>query len=318
MTGLNKLILQTARALGQETSAAIAGGMDRTDAMHAAFDEVMKNPDLVELASRNEKPRQGRDDVPPVGFGDILPFLPSLGLAWAESGFPTIEIGQRLAASLVCTSVPGDLLGDISPPWRCFVLRAPEDLLPDIEFTIVLFPRPHEFRREISTYTFGRNYVDFGHEPTMADLAYKFLDRDWVFSGTVSDHTQVIARQLAMIGRLIVGTCIEMDSPHQITETNRRSGSHVKRDKRGEPTNWTIKLTRPVRADMRDAVRSYLSGERRGAMSTQHMVRGHHKQQTCGHGGAERKWIHVEPYWRGDPDAPIAVRPHTVQRAARP
>lgn len=40
--------------------------------------------------------------------------------------------------------------------------------------------------------------------------------------------------------------------------------------------------------------------------------RGHHKRQAHGTGGLLRKWIHVEPYWRGGEDAPIAVKTHKV------
>lgn len=48
------------------------------------------------------------------------------------------------------------------------------------------------------------------------------------------------------------------------------------------------------------------------------MVRGKraHRAATTsarhGTGGLLRKWIHVEPYWRGGEDAPIAVKTHKV------
>ena len=29
---------------------------------------------------------------------------------------------------------------------------------------------------------------------------------------------------------------------------------------------------------------------------------------------ADRRWIHVEPYWRGPEDAPIALRSHKLTR----
>lgn len=65
-------------------------------------------------------------------------------------------------------------------------------------------------------------------------------------------------------------------------------------------------------ADAEHPFCDYVAGRRGGKLSTQHMVRGHYKMQRHGEGGAQRKWIHVEPYWRGDENAPIAVRSHVL------
>ena len=54
------------------------------------------------------------------------------------------------------------------------------------------------------------------------------------------------------------------------------------------------------------------SGARRSAPSVQTLVRGHWKHQPHGKGRSERKYIFVEPYWRGPEDAPITVRPHAL------
>lgn len=299
------------RVCGQLASSGIAEGLSRKDALHRCLMEIAKRSDVDEWLRNN--PGHAPDET---GFGGIsakklIEMMPSLGLAWAESGFPSVEIGHRLAASFVCTSVPKEHADGVRPPWRCFLLRAPLELLPEFGSALVLFPRDDEVARPIFWYRFGVRFFGITYEDTLGSFAYPNLEKEFIYQAPETDEVRFLARQNAMFGRLLVGTCIEMDRPNPIVESNRgTSGSKGKR--RGDPTNWTIKLTRPVRVDMRDAVRSYLRGERHGAMRTQHVVRGHHKRQVCGSGLQDRKWIHVEPYWRGDPDAPIAVRAHKL------
>lgn len=76
-----------------------------------------------------------------------------------------------------------------------------------------------------------------------------------------------------------------------------------------------VRLTRDVKVDCRQHVRDYIRGASDRTLSVQHMVRGHWKMQKHGEGGAQRKFIHVEPYWRGPDDAPIALRNHVLTGA---
>lgn len=36
------------------------------------------------------------------------------------------------------------------------------------------------------------------------------------------------------------------------------------------------------------------------------------REISAGEDLTERKFIHIEPYWRGDPDSPIALRTHLL------
>lgn len=66
-----------------------------------------------------------------------------------------------------------------------------------------------------------------------------------------------------------------------------------------------------VRVDCRSWVGDYVAGNGT-KVGVQFLVRGHHKRQVCGRGRVDRKWIHIEPYWKGDRDAPIAQRTHRI------
>ena len=68
-----------------------------------------------------------------------------------------------------------------------------------------------------------------------------------------------------------------------------------------------------MRVDVREAVRGFVAGTRRTAPAVQVLVRGHWKRQAHGPAMAQRKMIHIEPYWRGPEDAPIAVRGHKLE-----
>ncbi len=258
----------------------------------------------------------------------------SLGLAWLESGFPTISVGSRLAASLMCTSLPKEHLGDVRPPWRCFSIQVPKGLLGDAaREVVVLFPRPEEDRHErsepsIQVFQFIEGIpAYYGREPSLVDWADLDLEKgadnfsvqdgvingrgSWVSSGWTSTPIGHESRVAVLVGRLIVGLCIEFDTPHLRDCIARGPKNQQGFNRRGEPTSWTFTLGRPTRADLTEAVRAYVGGSgTSGKLKIQHMVRGHRKRQVCGPDGTERQWIHVEPYWRGDPDAPIAVRPH--------
>jgi hypothetical protein len=80
------------------------------------------------------------------------------------------------------------------------------------------------------------------------------------------------------------------------------------------PTTQQYVVGKPVRLDLRMRVKEFIAkGEgSTGPMTIQTLVRGHWKNQRHGPAGKDRKFIHIEPYWRGPEDAPIAVRPHII------
>jgi hypothetical protein len=119
-------------------------------------------------------------------------------------------------------------------------------------------------------------------------------------------------RVAVLAARLVVGVCVLMTERAEFTERRVRMSSPLglfARRLGTDPESRLYTLCRPVRVDVRPSLDAFLRGTSR-TPTVQSLVAGHHKRQPYGPGGSERKWIYVEPYWRGPEDGPIAVRPH--------
>jgi hypothetical protein len=121
-------------------------------------------------------------------------------------------------------------------------------------------------------------------------------------------------RMLSVLGRLVLGAMIELDdpahkgrvargAPHGATGAKHRSGA--------VPSSWVFQIQREVKVDARPYVREYVEAGSR-SLKVQSFVRGHMKRQRHGPQGSLRKWIHIQPYWKGPEDAPVALRVHKV------
>lgn len=237
---------------------------------------------------------------------EVGAFMPGMLAAWAENGLPTIEVSHRLAASLACTSISKEAASALNLPWRCFRIHVPAGVFGDEPTNAwVLSARTGGIR----TVTFWGQFMDVGFEnglPDLADCSFVDTANDDEDPGAFEFDREAASRKSLLLGRLILGLCAELDAPH----TRDQIGDRAKRllePRTGPPKIWVTKVTRSVAFDLRPAVLRYLSGASGGTLSLQHVVRGHWKRQPHGAGRTARKWIHVEPYWRGDMNSPIAV-----------
>jgi hypothetical protein len=117
------------------------------------------------------------------------------------------------------------------------------------------------------------------------------------------------------IARVVVGALCELNG---VPPKRPRSVSTIKHERRGMPKAWHFQITRPVIVNFIEAARLYVRGERHGAF-LQRLVRGHWQHYWIGSKGGERRAVlkHKEPYWQGDPEAPIALRAHVLQGSER-
>lgn len=245
---------------------------------------------------------------------------PSFALAWAENAFSTVEPAHRLAASLMATTIPQEYVEDfVRMPWRCFGFQVPDRLLgKEAGFSLAL----HTHGGTVQTISLIGQQFHYGVEDSLAGWNSKIVESSVVpgivddgipadfFSPSAVDRT---ARVTELMGRLFLGVCTEM-SGHRQSEsgpstTNGREHTDRSQDRR---LTSTFKLTRDVNVDVRRAVRDYVEGRSTRQPSVQILVRGHWKMQVYGLGKADRKLIHVEPYWRGPEDGPVAVRAHKI------
>lgn len=243
---------------------------------------------------------------------------------WAKGAFPFVQLQDpKWAASLMATSIPPELAEQFESPWPAFRISIPQDLLTlERAGDADRVGRIMVMREEDGTWTivvYGSDLMVYVAGQTTANLcedipsaANKFEDPDLALSST--DR-----RCLRLVSRLVLGVCLAFDRAASTMRPKRvRTGGECRGRAVNDPILRRYILGRPVTVDARGYVRAYLSGETRGPVSVQSWIRGHWKSQPHGPGGTLRKFIHVEPYWRGPEDAPIAVRPHVLKGAPSP
>ncbi len=249
--------------------------------------------------------------------GPLAMFLPIFACRWAKCGFPVVRFGERLAASLMATRVAYDAVPDVALPWDCFAVVPPPDVL-SVQWAIVMKSQQTSEdppRNRIRTLVFSARHIEVWEESGIEGFADESAGSLGTVDGMRTDMPpEENLAEARLFGRLLLGACIELDQPkHRIVISNGPLPARARLARSPEPKAWTFQLTRDVRVDCREWVTSYLSGKEGKSASIQSLVRGHHKRQPCGPEGKDRKWIHVEPYWRGPEDAPIAVRSHVLQ-----
>lgn len=234
---------------------------------------------------------------------------------WAECGFPQIIIDDSLFASLALTSIPSELVPRAGLPWNYFIVRIPTAFQPVVP---ELGPRPVAYMQVCPARTPDGGLgpllllkpIDMKAAATcgLNALADALVEHDDIL---LFDHGKTVAfddSATLLLRRVFVGAILELDRSGCISSSVRPTG----RDGRGVPKAWTFRLTRAVRIDCRAALSDAIHGHGK-APTIQTLVRGHWKNQVHGPRATQRKLIHVEPYWRGPEDAPIAVRPHTLK-----
>ncbi|MCA9591395.1 MAG: hypothetical protein KC657_39135 [Myxococcales bacterium] len=260
-------------------------------------------------------------------FPELMPKMtadPSFGavvgwsVEWARCGFPRVEIGHRLCASLMATSMGAEVVADIVVPWRAFAILIPSGVL-----------AAEDAAGRLSHLTCAHAFHDRGKVRLIASA-----ENLSVWSGAARDITELgeagaaagkrpdfVAtpfdardlRALQMIDRLFLGVCALLSSPDEQKAIARRFGQTRNRRRASPvPKAWTYRLKRDVTFDARALVHDYVAGGGRSPTVQSH-VRGHWRRQHHGASLADVKWIQIEAYWRGPEDAAIAVRDHKVR-----
>lgn len=245
---------------------------------------------------------------------EFCALTPSFALAWAECGFPLIEPSHRLAASMMATSMPAEYVYEfVRMPWRCFAIHVHPGLIDD-EAALMFVINSRDNNR-IRALSFIGEHMTLGDESSIADWNSIVSEKIRIGKEEIDSTHHLYESSVAafnkvnLLGRLFVSVCAELNSQYASEHTAAKTRAQ---GRESEPRVVTHKLTRNVRVDVRRAVREYADGDSHKSPSVQVMVRGHWKLQPHGPGRAERKLLHIEPYWRGPDDAPIAVRSHIL------
>lgn len=258
-----------------------------------------------ESAMLGDRPSKNSDTAV-VEFPDML-------LRWTENGFPSIVTTHRLAASLMATQLSADVTGDIRMPWETFWVHIPDGLLTRLggsHMLWLLISQRDGSLKYIGAFSDGASVIGF--RQSLKD----FISDDPVLTGDPDSMVPMVddgdLRFNRLLGRLIAGICIELDQPKHVTIISNGPPKGKRPGRTGPPKSWTFTLGRDVRVDCREWVTRYLNGDDGTPLGVQSLVRGHHKRQAHGPSRSLRKWIHVEPYWRGPDDAPIVTRSHQL------
>lgn len=259
---------------------------------------------------------------------------------WAEGAYPTVEIGEKFAASLLVSSLSDEVLETVKMPWPGISIIVPGDILQVYEPTL---KKNVPIRRIFASVAVGRKYVTDGSLNAIAGnwqfigMATEALSL-WRFGVTPRgmllesdnmlldapkdglyefnmEHTDIDSRTAGLIGKLVVMTCVALTMKEMVTERVKPQGKKKKkRENKEGPSARFFTVGKPIVLDFRERVKSYMLGTRQSKeLNIQFMVAGHFKQQAFGEKRAQRKTIWIEPYWKGDETAAIPVRSHVVK-----
>jgi hypothetical protein len=243
---------------------------------------------------------------------------------WLLNGFPSVEVGHKLAAALMCTvPIPE---AELRSPWDAFLLHVPSGLCAPPgdsllgEFTHVL--AAHFSDNDVWTLLLAfSSGLMFPVSRRLDELIGVPAGADQVFGdGCVTSigraDEQYSERASTCAVRYFVNVCAAMADRANVQRVGKGNACEPFSESAPraavEPRGTTFRLGTPVRIDCREEVRAYLAGTRRNPAAVQWMVRGHWTHQPHGPERSLRRLQWIGPYWKGREGAPINLRPHTI------
>lgn len=139
-----------------------------------------------------------------------------------------------------------------------------------------------------------------------SDLGYT----RWETQPTVSSDE----RSEKMARALILATCLYLSGDPREREQRASEGGVTVRERKSKvregddlPQYTSYEVQSSIRINLHHAIREYID-KGGSAPSVQTLVAGHWKRVAFGQGRTQRRLQHIQPYWRGDVDAPVSVR----------
>lgn len=228
------------------------------------------------------------------------------GTAWMHSGFPKLEVGHKLAASLAMTDVPDDI--EVMAPWNAWSLIVPPGL----------------FGEKPGDETYARIWC-VGAEPRFFILNTGGIcgpfDRKG-FLDMFADEAKDVSNVGKALDSLIRGACLALSNPSDYkkqTLKEKAAGGVKKPQRDGDPDFTTSRfiLSAPVMVDARPHLLDFLAGKRKssggGSPTVQFFVRGHWRNQAHGPRMSLRKQLRIEGYWKGPEAGNVLLRNYKVK-----
>lgn len=273
---------------------------------------------LTGIAETLAPARELRRDSPTeaVDATDVFDFTNGVWAAtWCQCGLPRVRVRAARAASFAATSMPPEQATAVVPPWSAFLIE-----LENVETMLTLPGSEDPFDRvevlNTSLIAGSPTWSVFARSRG-GNVLHRLLlpEDDWgaqagdsgLFRDAAVDASE---RLLQVVCRIVLGTCLALSSPEE-RETGRHRACSKRFRRHRHPGVTDFVVGNDVRVDVRSAVGDYVAG---GGVppAVQSLVRGHWKRQAHGPGGALRRWIQIEPYWRGPEEGPVVVRKHVL------
>lgn len=236
--------------------------------------------------------------------------LQDFGTDWMHAGFPKLEVGHKLAATLAMTDVPDDI--EVLAPWPAWSLVIPPGLFGDD-------PAGKHLARLWCVGAEVRFVVNSSGE-IIGPTSREEMLRD-------SGPGLRLARAACVaMDSLVRGACLALSNPddykrHSFKDTVSRPS---KKQRDGEPDFSVSRfmLSAPVQIDLRQVLLDTLMGKKKhavggGSPTVQFFVRGHWRNQAHGPGRTLRKTIRIEGFWKGPEEGRVLLRNYKVKDAVQ-
>jgi hypothetical protein len=249
---------------------------------------------------------------------------------WYDQGMPTIEVGHKLASSLMLSRIPREVMETAKMPFRAFRINVPSGLLNfdagDVktikvgDHVVPAKEPPHEPRMGTAFVVRSETGGSYTIASDLPGLLYSdFSEPAWAPYGSEQPLplTEDELKKLPLITNLIAGVCLYMTGdekqfPRKQTGSGHKAWNGDRREPGSAPLTRVFRLTKEVTHNFSDAVKDYCAGKGR-KMTVQYVVTGHWRNQACGPKLSERRRQFIEPFWKGDRLAPLAVRAHKLE-----
>jgi len=260
---------------------------------------------------------------------------------WADQGFPTITMGERLCAALCGTEIPEDWYEEIRAPWKAFVIEIPQGTPP-----LITVYDPEQQKRTRATRILVQVVTDGGTPEEDIEwwwMLYSECDQHFWRQGTTRQilkpvefgdtetaryrihNPEAFGEEIAqderiyhLVSRLVFNSILTLTDPERVKPTgsshkrwegtpNRRPGQ--------VPEQRVFIIGKPIKIDLRQNMRDYLEGRSKKSfkVTTQFPVHGHWRWQPYGPKSSLRRRQWIEPHWRGPTDGVIPVRQHDLK-----
>lgn len=243
---------------------------------------------------------------------------------WVDQGCPRVVFDAKYITLLMSTDVGKELIDKVVIPWKAFLIEMPENFLKirdkqkelqDIRKILVQSMMPPGGKELLNIIASTNNGTQlWRHGLPIASLATQRVTKEdlWGYGVKCDSRDN---RVMNLIGRLIISMSVAMSDPDNYHRQKRTKGrGSYRQSNKWVPEIQTFVLGRPVQINCRQAVLDYVEGSRSQKESVvRFLVRGHWRHQPYGPKQAHRKLIHVQPYWKGEADAPILTRDYLIR-----